>query len=133
MLTFSLGGSKKLKIVPCVIFVMLNIGSKSHPIYVKLSMLKIKERHDLNSLIMTFKILKNYAPGYLSRLFTAMHEVRERPTRAHPLYLQAPRVGRGVSAKSFMVRCYRLWNDMPQTLWDSVSIIVLKSCFEKIC
>ena len=100
--------------------------------YVKLSLLKIKERQDLHSLVMTHKILNNCAPGYLFGLFTSMRDIRERSTRAHRHYLQAPRVGRGVPAKSFMVRAYRLWNDLPQALWDCVSINVFKSRVENI-
>ena len=39
---------------------IFNVKNREHitPFYMKLSMLKIKERHDLHTLIMTFKILK---------------------------------------------------------------------------
>ena len=61
-----------------------------------------------------------------------MRAVRDRPTRAHALYLQAPFVGRGVSVKSFMVRAYRLWNELPQAVWDCQSINLFKSRVERI-
>ena len=111
-----------------------DVKTREHitPYYVKLSLLKIKERHDLHSLIMTNKILNNYSHGYLCGFFTSMRNVREQHTRTHRHYLQAPRVGRGVSAKSFMVRAYRLWNDLPQSIWDCVSTNVFKSRVDKI-
>ena len=66
----ALGGSKKAQ--NSAIRYICNVKYREHitPFYIKLSMLKIKERHDMHSLVMTFKILKNYAPGYLSKLFT---------------------------------------------------------------
>ena len=87
------------------------------PFYKKLGLLKIRERQELHSLVMTYKILHGYAPAYLSSMFTVMSDVRSRPSRAHALYLQAPRVGRDVPPKSFSVWAYRLWNGIPQSLW----------------
>ena len=54
---------------------IFNVKHREHitPFYMKLSMLKIKERHDLHTLIMTYKILKNYAPSYFPAAEMAMN------------------------------------------------------------
>ena len=100
-----------------------NVKRREHitPYYKKIGLLKIRERHELHSLVMTHKILHGYAPAYLSDLFTVMGDVRTRPSRAHPLYLQAPRVSRDVPSKCFSVLAYRLWNNIPNTLWSCSS------------
>ena len=105
---------------------ILDVKRREHitPHYVKLGLLKIRERHELHSLVITYKILQGYAPAYLSDLFTVMGDVRARPSRAHPLYLQAPRVGKDVPSKCFTVWGYRLWNNIPNTLWSCTSTSV---------
>jgi hypothetical protein len=82
------------------------------PYYIKLGWLKIKERLDLQILLITHKILHGYGPHYLTSIFTVMHNVRSRATRAHELYLQAPLAGRGACENSFTVMGYRLWNKL---------------------
>ena len=82
-----------------------NVKRRKHitPYYKKIGLLKIRERHELHSLVMTHKILHGYAPAYLSDLFTVMGDVGTRPSRAHPLYLQAPRVSIGISHQNVSV------------------------------
>jgi hypothetical protein len=86
------------------------------PYYSKLGWLKVRERIDMQMLIHAHKILREYAPPYLSPFFNPMNQIRERVTRAHPLYLQAPLVGRCVPEKSFSVYAYRLWNSLEPTV-----------------
>jgi hypothetical protein len=101
------------------------------PYYSKLGWLKIRERLDLQIMIQTHKILHGYAPPYLSPFFKVMSDVRERATRAHSLYLQAPLVGKKVPEKSFSVQAYRLWNNLSPAVCSTKNTATFRSCVEK--
>ena len=101
-----------------VIRYILDVNKWDHitPSYLSLNLLKIKERHELHALYMSHRILHGFAPSYLTPLFHRRVNVGDRSTRAHNFSLQAPRVGREVSEKSFSANSYRLWCALPPKL-----------------
>ena len=100
--------------------------------YTKLGWLKIRERHELQALIYCHKILHGCAPPYLSNMLTLMGEVRERPSRAHSFYLQAPLVGKDAPEKSFTVLSYRYWNSLKPDICKKNNITAFRTNVEKL-
>jgi hypothetical protein len=106
----------------CVRYVF-NLKRYDHvtPFHCKLGWLKIRERFDLQLLVMSHKILNGYTPNYLASCLTVMSDVHTRSTRSHPLYLRAPFVGKSVPDKSFSVLAYRLRNNLKPNLCSTMN------------
>jgi hypothetical protein len=97
------------------------------PFYVKASVLKIQERHDLDVLLMTHKIVHKQCPEYLSDLVTLAKSVNSRHTRSHKFKINVPRVGKTVPENSFVVKSSRLWNKLPENVCSTENIDHFKS------
>jgi hypothetical protein len=97
------------------------------PYFVKAQILKVQERHDLEILLMTHKIVHKTCPDYLSDLVTLSVNVSTRQTRAHKFKINVPRVGRLVPENSFVVKCSRLWNKLPENVCSTKNIDHFKS------
>jgi hypothetical protein len=95
--------------------------------YVKASVLKIQERHDLDVLLMTHKIVHKQCPEYLSDLVTLAKSVNSRHTRSHKFKINVPRVGKTVPENSFVVKSARLWNKLPENVCSTENIDHFKS------
>ena len=100
--------------------------------YSKLGWLKIRERHDLQILTYCHKILHGFAPAYLSGMLILMGSVRERSSRSHPYFLQAPLVGRDAPEKSFSVTAYRLWNSLKPDICKTKNTATFRKNVENI-
>jgi retron-type reverse transcriptase len=96
------------------------------PFYVKAQVLKIKERSELEILLITHKILYENCPKYLTDLVCKISDVNARKTRSHKLKLRAPLAGVEAAENSFRVKCYRLWNDLPTEICLNPSITAFK-------
>jgi hypothetical protein len=97
------------------------------PYYVKARILKVNERHDLDILLMTHKIVHKNCPDYLSDLVTLAKSVNSRQTRAHKFKINVPRVGRTVPENSFVVKSSRLWNKLPENVCSTTNLDHFKS------
>jgi hypothetical protein len=96
------------------------------PFYVKAQVLKVKERRNLEILLITHKILYENCPKYLADLVCKASDVNMRSMRSHRLKLRAPLVGAEAAEDSFRVKCYRLWNDLPPEICLNPSINAFK-------
>lgn len=91
------------------------------PYYVKAKILKVQERHDLDIMLMTHKIVHKNCPRYLSDLVTLSLNVSARQTRAHKFKINVPRVGKTVPENSFVVKSSRL----PKSVCVCYSALIL--------
>jgi hypothetical protein len=96
------------------------------PFYVKAQVLKVKERRQLEILLIAHKILYENCPKYLAQLVCKVTDVNTRSTRSHRLKLRAPLVGVEAAEDSFRVKCFRLWNDLPPEICLNPSILAFK-------
>jgi hypothetical protein len=97
------------------------------PFYVRANVLKIQERHDLDILLMTHKIVYKQCPEYLFDLVTLSQNVSARQTRAHKFKINVPRVGKTVPESSFVVKSSRLWNKLSEKVCSTENIDNFKS------
>ena len=78
--------------------------------------LQVKERQELNIVLLVYEIVHGLAPAYLTPLFTVMSNVHSRNTQSHPIYLQYPIVGKGVLVRLIKVVGHRLCNALDPAL-----------------
>jgi hypothetical protein len=111
-----------------VVRYILDINKRDHitPFYLSLSLLKIKERHELHALHLSHSFLHGLNPPYLSSLFWKRVNVTDRSTIAHTFSLQASRLRNNVLEKSFGANSYRLWNALPPKLCCNPNFGVFK-------
>jgi hypothetical protein len=67
-------------------------ASRLTPYYVKSEILKVRERHDLEILLMTHKIVHKNCPSYLTDFVTLASDTSVRTTIAQKFKLRTPRV-----------------------------------------
>jgi hypothetical protein len=89
-------------------------ASRLTPYYVKAEILKVRERYDMEILLLTHKIVHKNCPSYLTDFVTLASDTSVRTTRAHKFKLRTPRVGVDAAENSFVVKSSRLWNDLPE-------------------
>ena len=88
----------------------------------------MNNRRNLNGLSLLFKILKGNGPDYLRDMFTLVSEVTDRNTRTYPGNIWLPNEHHSaIHHKSFRIRIPNLWNNLPEDIKKSNTII----CFKK--
>ena len=115
----NLGQRKRLQVLlHAAIQYVYNVpfASRLTPYYVKAEILKVRERYDLEILLMTHKIVYKNCPSYLSDFANLASDTSTRTSRAHKLKLRTPRVGVDAAESSFIVKSSRLWNNLPEKL-----------------
>jgi hypothetical protein len=86
---------------------------------VKAEVLKVRERYDLEILLMTHKIVNRNdrnCPSCLTDFVKFVSDTSVRTTRAHKFKLRTLRVGVDATVISFFVQISRLWNNLPEIL-----------------
>jgi hypothetical protein len=102
------------------------------PYYVKAEILKVRERYDLEIMLMTHKIVHKNCPSYLTDFVTFASDTSARSTRAHKFKLRTPRVGVDAAENSFVVKSSRLWNNLPEKLCSNTNIDSFKSSLKNM-
>jgi exonuclease III len=102
-------------------------ASRLSKYYHKAEILQLHDRHALEILLMTHKIVHKNCPSYLSDMFTMSNSVNTRNTRSHKFKIYVPRVGVTAPENSFVVKAARLWNDLPADLCSNPNIDAFKS------
>jgi hypothetical protein len=97
------------------------------PYFLKAGVLKVQERHELELLSMTHKIVNKNCPPYLYDLIKFVSDASSRTTRAHKFKLRVPFVGVDAPEGSFSVKSCRLWNNLSEKLCATQNIISFKS------
>ncbi len=89
--------------------------------------LPIKHRIDFKILLITYKALNGLAPQYLSEL--SSHYSPPRPLRSQNSgYLIIPRISKSTSGgRSFFYLAPKLWNNLPNTVWEADTLCQFKS------
>jgi hypothetical protein len=79
----------------CVKYYVFDVPSSANitPHFKKAGVLKVKERREMQILLVTHKIVHKNCPQYLNDLVSTQSSVRSRLTRAHRLKLRLPLVG----------------------------------------
>jgi exonuclease III len=95
--------------------------------YFKAEILQLHDRHNLEILLMTHKIVHKNCPTYLLDMLTMANSVNTRATRSHKFKIHVPRVGVNTPENSFVVKASRLWNDLPADLCSNIKIESFKS------
>ena len=91
-----------------------------------MEILKVRERDDMEILLMTHKIVHKNCPSYLTDFVTLASDTSVRTTRAHKFKLRTPRCGVDAAENSFVVKSSRLWNDLPEKLCSDSNIKSIK-------
>jgi hypothetical protein len=102
-------------------------AARLSPYFLKAGVLKVQERHELELLLMTHKIVNKNCPPYLHDLITFVSGASSRSTRAHKLKLRIPLVGVDAPEGSFSVKSCRLWNRLSEKLCATQNINLFKS------
>ena len=90
-------------------------------------MISIKNRHDFNKAVLTFKALKNLTPDYIAAILTPISETRDRTLRStNDVSLLVPRSRTSVFDRSFSVSAPKLWNSIPSDIKASSSLAAFK-------
>jgi hypothetical protein len=89
--------------------------------------LKVQERHELELLLMTHKIVNKNCPPYLHDLIKFVSDASSRTTRAHKFKLRVPFVGVEAPDGSFSVKSCCLWNNLSEKLCANQNINSFKS------
>jgi hypothetical protein len=97
------------------------------PYFLKSGILKVQERHELELLLMTHKIVNKNCPPYLHDLIKFVSDASSRTTRAHKFKLRVPFVGVDAPEGSFSVKSCRLWNNLSEKLCATQNIKSFKS------
>ena len=98
------------------------------PVLRELHWLPVKYRIQFKILLLTFKAIHGMAPDYISRLLDVRQHTRYSLRSSSSIVLNYPK-GRMLSSfgdRSFSVAAPKLWNSLPASLRDTVSI----SCFK---
>jgi Reverse transcriptase (RNA-dependent DNA polymerase) len=131
----NLGQRKRLQVLlHAAIQYVYNVpfSSRLTPYYVKAEILKVRERYDLEILLMTHKIVNKNCPSYLSDFVELVSDTSSRTSRAHKLKMKTPRVGIDVAENSFIVKSSRLWNNLPEKLCSNSNIDSFKSSLKNM-
>jgi hypothetical protein len=83
---------------------------------VKAEILKVRERYDLEIMLMTHKIVYKNCPSYLTEFVKFASDTSARSTRAHKFKMRTPRVGVDAAENSFVVKSSRIWDNLPEKL-----------------
>jgi hypothetical protein len=94
-------------------------AARLSPYFVRSGILKVRERHELELLVMTHKIVHKNCPSYLHDMVKLVSGASSRSTRAHKFKLRTPLVGAEAPENSFTVKSCRLWNKLPEKLCAS--------------
>ena len=79
-------------------------AARLSPYFLKSAILRVQERHELEILLMTHKIVHQNCPPYLHDLLKFVSDVSSRSSRAHKFKLSIPLVGAGAPENSFSVK-----------------------------
>jgi hypothetical protein len=101
------------------------------PYFLKAAILKVSERHELEILLMSHKIVHKHCPEYLSDYYKLAKSASSRVTRSHEFMLRTPLVGVEAPADSFTVKSSRLWNKLPVNLCCNQNIDAFKSAIKE--
>ena len=97
------------------------------PILFKLHWLPVKQRITFKLLLMTFKIIHNYAPKYLTELLES-YSPRRTIRSGSQNQLVVPRSSTTTYGdRTFSIAAPKLWNSLPVTLKDIESLHIFKS------
>jgi Reverse transcriptase (RNA-dependent DNA polymerase) len=102
-------------------------AARLSPYFLKSSVLKVQERHELEVLLMTHKIVHKNCPPYLHDLVKFVSGASSRSTRAHEFKLRIPLVGVDAPESSFTVKACRMWNKLSEKLCVNPNIDTFKS------
>jgi Reverse transcriptase (RNA-dependent DNA polymerase)/Endonuclease-reverse transcriptase len=102
-------------------------AARLSPYFLKAGVLKVQERHELELLLMTHKIVNKNCPPYLHDLISFVSGASSRSTRAHKLKLRIPLVGVDAPEGSFTVKSCRLWNRLSEKCCATQNINLFKS------
>jgi Reverse transcriptase (RNA-dependent DNA polymerase)/Endonuclease-reverse transcriptase len=102
-------------------------AARLSPYFLKSNILKVKERHELELLLMSHKIVHKNCPPYLNDLVKFVSDASSRSTRAHKFKLRIPLVGIEAPEGSFSVKSCRLWNNLSEKLCTNQNINSFKS------
>jgi Reverse transcriptase (RNA-dependent DNA polymerase)/Endonuclease-reverse transcriptase len=102
-------------------------AARLSPYFLKSSVLKVQERHELEVLLMTHKIVHKNCPPYLLDLVKFVSGASSRSTRAHMFKLRIPLVGVDAPESSFTVKACRMWNNLSEKLCVNPNIDTFKS------
>jgi len=88
-------------------------ASRLTPFSVKAEILRVvRERYDMEILLLTHKIVHKNCPSYLTDFVTLASDTSVRTSRTHKFELRTPRVGVDAADNSFVVKSSRLWNNL---------------------
>lgn len=99
------------------------------PYYLHLSWLKLDGRRKLHQGVLTYKILHQLAPPYLSLNFNCLSNRRYNTRGVNPLAMPVHRTHTFHS--SFIVSSTSLWNSIPRVVRDSPTIATFRTRFKE--
>jgi hypothetical protein len=92
----------------------------------------IAYNNNLEILLLNHKIVHKNCPSYLSDFVEFVSDTSARTTRAHKFRLCSPRVGVDAAENSFVIKCSRLWNNLPEKLCSNTNFDSFKSSLKNI-
>ena len=100
----------------------------------KLGWLSMKERRDLHSLTMMYKILNGLAPNYLQDLFiyqNDVHKINTRGSKDNQIWIDKS-IKSKIHRDSFRYHTSCQYNALPSNILDSKSVNSFKSNLTKL-
>lgn len=96
------------------------------PSYIRLGLMKLKERRMLSVALMVFRIINTKMPGYLYMKYVMTATTNSRSTRSSKQSLQIPVHFTERMHKSFLVQSVNLWNDLQLHKYIGKSMYTVK-------
>ena len=95
------------------------------PVLKQLHWLPVQKRIEFKTSLITFKVLQNKKPAYLSDLLQPLPTSARRSSNRNLLYI--PRVVTEMGRRSFYFTAPTLWNSLPQHSRDSTGVETFKN------